>query len=226
VSWQDRGEPSRTPERRIATRWISAGSPIKDIASITSLYGFDSDDVISGGAGADYLDGGSGRDTVEYSTSAAGVSVNLATNQVSGGDANGDTIFNFENVAGSNYDDRLFGSSDDNSLWGRGGNDILIGGAGLDKIQGDAGNDIMAGGTEADTFVFYEHNDHDIITDFAVGVDHLQFADRHGPAGFHFGQGGGGTIVTFDDDPGSSITLYGVNTLQLLAHLQTDLLFA
>jgi Ca2+-binding RTX toxin-like protein len=191
-----------------------------------ALYGYDLDDIISGGAGADYLDGGSGRDTVDYSTSATGVSVNLATNQVGGGDADGDTILRFESVAGSNYDDQLFGSDDNNGLFGRGGNDILVSGAGFDQIQGDAGNDIMAGGSEADTFVFYAHNDHDIITDFTVGVDHLQFLDRSGPAGFHFVQSGGSTIITYDDDPGSSITLMGVNTLQLLAHLQTDLLFA
>jgi hypothetical protein len=45
--------------------------------------------------------------------------------------------------------------------------------------------------------------------------------DRHGPAGFNFGQSGGSTIITSDDDPGSSITLIGVNTLQLLAHARS-----
>lgn len=48
-------------------------------------------DILSGGAGADRLDGGSGNDTADYSTSRAGVSVNLANREVAGG-ALGDVL--------------------------------------------------------------------------------------------------------------------------------------
>ena len=76
------------------------------------------DDEVWGGAGADRLDGGSEVDTLFYESSDAAVSVNLATRMVSGGFAEGDTISNFEEVAGSVHDDTLVGDSGDNSSVG------------------------------------------------------------------------------------------------------------
>jgi Ca2+-binding RTX toxin-like protein len=48
--------------------------------------------VIAGGAGADTIRGGSGTDTADYSASASAVTVNLATNVNTGGDAQGDSL--------------------------------------------------------------------------------------------------------------------------------------
>ena len=82
------------------------------------LYGGAGDDVLIGGAGADVLSGDDGTDTAEYSTSAAGVTVNLATGVGTGGDAQGDTLSGIENLVGSNLDDILTGSAVVNTLNG------------------------------------------------------------------------------------------------------------
>jgi len=90
-------------------------------------------------------------DTADYSTSANGVTVNLATNVNTGGDAQGDSLTGIENVTGSNYNDALTGDSNDNTLTGGAGNDTLVGGAGNDTLIGGAGNDTLVGGTGIDT---------------------------------------------------------------------------
>ena len=58
------------------------------------LIGNSGANVLIGGAGADWLNGGAGVDTASYATSAAGVAVSLATGIGSGGDAQGDHLFN------------------------------------------------------------------------------------------------------------------------------------
>jgi Ca2+-binding RTX toxin-like protein len=76
---------------------------------------------------------------------------------------------------------------------GSAGNDIIIGntaansisgGAGADTLQGGAGADTLTGGAGADTFVLLESVEdvaavigvfRDIITDFQVGSDQLEF---------------------------------------------------
>ncbi len=132
------------------------------------------DDTVNGGAGADTLDGGAGTDTLSYAGSAAGVTVNLATNTATGGDAQGDTFSNFENVTGSSQDDTLTGNAAANVLDGGAGNDLLdggagndtlLGGAGNDTLQGGAGNDTLTGGDGADTFIL-DGSSADVITDF------------------------------------------------------------
>jgi hypothetical protein len=71
------------------------------------LIGDAGDNVLVGGAGADQLDGGGGFNTADYSTSSAAVTVNLATGRGAGGDAEGDTLVNIQQVDGSSYDDTL-----------------------------------------------------------------------------------------------------------------------
>ena len=107
------------------------------------LVGNDGDNVIVGGKGADTLDGGAGRDEISYSTSDAGVSVNLGTSAVSGGDAEGDQISNFEDVRGSEHHDILMGDGTANELKGGKGNDTLIGGGGADTLVGGDGEDLV-----------------------------------------------------------------------------------
>jgi Ca2+-binding RTX toxin-like protein len=115
-----------------------------------TLTGGSGDDTIRGDAGADTLDGGIGNDWLDYSTSAAGVSVNLATNTVSGGDAQGDVISNFENLTGSAADDTLTGSDADNRIEGGLGADLIDGGSGNDTIAGGGGADTLDGGIGVD----------------------------------------------------------------------------
>ncbi len=125
-----------------------------------TISGGDGDDYIEGGAGADTLDGGFDFDVVWYGDSDAGVSVDLSTNAVSGGEAEGDVISGFEGVVGSEHADTLTGDAEDNLLEGLGGDDTLSGddgadtlsgGAGDDGLDGGAGDDILSGGRGADT---------------------------------------------------------------------------
>ena len=134
------------------------------------LLGGDGNDTLNGGAGADRLDGGIGTDTLSYAGSAA-VNVNLATSVVSGGDALGDLIFNFENILGSSSADTLTGSSGANTIDGGAGNDSIFGGDGNDRLIGNAGNDTLNGGLGQDTFVLSRiASSRDTIQNF-VSVD-------------------------------------------------------
>jgi Ca2+-binding RTX toxin-like protein len=90
------------------------------------INGLGGDDTLQGLGGNDSLDGGAGTDTATYAASVAGVSVSLATGSGSGGDAQGDTLINFENLTGSDFNDILEGN---------GGNNVLSGGAGIDTVS-------------------------------------------------------------------------------------------
>ncbi|MDQ2066887.1 Hint domain-containing protein [Xinfangfangia sp. CPCC 101601] len=109
------------------------------------LYGGAGDDTLIGGAGADRLFGGDGIDTADYSSSGAGVNVNLSTGRGSGGDAASDTLSGVENVIGSDFADTLTGDAADNFLSGGTGNDALYGGVGDDTLRGGSGADTLTG---------------------------------------------------------------------------------
>jgi Ca2+-binding RTX toxin-like protein len=128
------------------------------------LYGRGGSDVLRGGAGADRLNGGDGSDTVSYWYSSVGVTVDLATGEGHGGDAEGDTLIGFEVLSGSQGNDHLTGNSFANTLQGWNGNDVL---------EGGGGKDVLTGGVGADRFVltaFYDSRTGakaDRITDFS-----------------------------------------------------------
>ncbi|MES1199533.1 MAG: M10 family metallopeptidase [Pseudomonadota bacterium] len=130
-----------------------------------TLSGGNGNDVLAGGAGLDSLDGGAGSgDTLDYSASGAAVTVNLATNAVSGGDAQGDIVVNFENVTGSIFADTLTGDAGANILSGGNGADTLNGGAGADTLIGSTGND-----------VFIVDNGGDVVTEgVGAGTDTIR----------------------------------------------------
>ena len=135
---------------------VVTGSEHNDIISgnsgVNVLFGYEGDDTLSGGSGADTLNGGADIDTVSYASSAVAVNINLGiTTAQSGGDAQGDTLFNIENLIGSSFDDNLTGDSNNNSITGGSGWDLIKGGAGADSIYGNDGNDTLYGGAGADT---------------------------------------------------------------------------
>ena len=75
---------------------------------------------------------------------AMGVTVDLSEPDGSnnaGGQAEGDTITNVENVTGTRHDDVLTGDDQANRLEGNDGNDMLTGGDGADELIGGEGND-------------------------------------------------------------------------------------
>jgi Ca2+-binding RTX toxin-like protein len=123
-----------------------------------TLSGGLADDMIEGNGGSDTLDGGgntSAGDTLSYSSSGSGVTVNIGANTASGGDAAGDIVWNFENLTGSGFGDTLTGSAGNNTLSGGAGSDTLSGGAGDDRLMIDARTagdiDVGSGGVGQDT---------------------------------------------------------------------------
>jgi Ca2+-binding RTX toxin-like protein len=125
-------------------------------------------DTIFAGKGSDFISGGDGVDTLHYGLSNAAVNVNLATHVGHGGYAEGDVIFEVENLIGSNFNDTLIGDSNANTINGGDGNDVIHGGSGLDTLIGGAGNDTLYsdnsiasfnGGDDIDTVDFSGHTE-------------------------------------------------------------------
>jgi len=165
-----------------------------------TLTGNNGDDRLDGGSGADVLSGGGGNDTVSYGGSAAGVTVdlNLATAQVSAGDASGDKLSAIENLVGSGQGDTLTGNGVANilqggngadTLSGGGGNDVLDGGAAADTLDGGAGNDLFDGGAGGDTIaggtgidtVTYENSTSGVTVDLTKdGIAQVSGGDASG----------------------------------------------
>lgn len=109
------------------------------------LFGGAGNDALSGGDSADELVGGAGRDVAEYSNSAEGVTVNLALGTGKDGEAEGDTLGEIENLAGSGLDDTLIGNGANNQFFGQDGSDLLRGGASNDQLFGGNGQDVLVG---------------------------------------------------------------------------------
>lgn len=176
------------------------------------LYGEGGNDTIIGGSGQDYMDGGDGIDTVVYSGSSDGVTIDLANGTASGGDADGpvqivgrgtvirhDILVGFENAVGSFYDDHLIGNAQANVLSGGSGDDILTGGGGADTLNGGAGSDtadyadatsgvrlqLGAGRSGGDTYISIENLAGSGFNDQLTG---------DGAANVLTGQGGNDTI--------------------------------
>ena len=94
-------------------------------SAANTIVSFEGNDVLAGLGGADILDGGAGNDTASYAASLAAVDVSLTTGMATGGDAEGDTLLNIENLTGSANDDLLEGDGGNNVLAGGGGNDTV-----------------------------------------------------------------------------------------------------
>jgi Ca2+-binding RTX toxin-like protein len=169
-----------------------------------TIVGNSGDNVIEGGGGADRIYGGDGRDTVSYEHSEEGVTISLNTRvdlgfttlyipgQGHGGDAEGDRLWQIENVIGSGYNDVITGNREDN---------------------------VFTGGDGNDTFIFKNGVGHDTITDFdATGGNHdyLQFEqyfDSFEDLMEHAQARGNDVVITIDEH--NSITLEDVRLNQL-----------
>ncbi|ESR27161.1 calcium-binding protein [Lutibaculum baratangense] len=91
-------------------------------------------------------------------------------------------------MAGTGYDDMLFGSRFGDTIRGGGGDDVILGGQGNDRLYGGAGNDDLVGGAGkdflwggagSDAFVFDFASEsapgagRDVIMDFQQGRDFI-----------------------------------------------------
>jgi len=128
---------------------VVTGVSLLDASALTGVL-----TVTAAPAGAITIRGGSGADTINGSTSA----------------------------------DLIVGNAGNDTLLGAAGNDSIDGGDGIDSITGDAGADTMTGGAGVDTFIFDATAGNasngangaavaEVITDFVVGTDKLQFTN-------------------------------------------------
>lgn len=146
-----------------------------------SLDGGLGNDVLFGGVGSDVLNGGAHRDRAQYSESLTAVRVDLTNPHTNTGEATGDVFISIEDLAGSRFNDTLFGNEESNGLYGRegddtltgeAGNDYLNGGSGDDVLIGGMGDDILRGGQGADVFIF--DGGHDVFEDFDTTRDSFE----------------------------------------------------
>lgn len=213
------------------------------------MIGFLGNDTFEGGAGADIIIGGvldvnllsasvsaAGNDTATYTTSNAGVTIDLSTAAPltlnllntgislsvveatigAGGHAQGDVLIGITNLTGSTFADSLTGNDRDNLLLGGGGMDTLRGNAGNDSIFGQTGNDLLFGGAGDDSL---EGGDGADTVNGGIGNDMLYGKDGAdiliGDAGndFLYGgtgsdtlMGGAGDDIYYIDSAGDQIT--------------------
>ena len=136
------------------TATYNAGAAHDNFTSVENIYGSIFGDVLTGDANAnviegnlgnDTLDGGAGIDTVSYAHSTVAVTVNLgqAGSQNTVGEGS-DSLSNFENILGSDFNDTLTGNASANVITGGLGNDTLDGAGGADTLVGGLGNDSYA----------------------------------------------------------------------------------
>jgi Ca2+-binding RTX toxin-like protein len=139
-----------------------------------TLYGDAGNDLLTGGLGADDLFGGTGSDTLILSgTRGVGVTANLLQGFGLGGEAEGDSYAEIENIIGSHQDDVLTLSNVAGRLDGYNGSDVLNGGNGADIFFSGGGADQLTGGGGVDR-AFYSGSiavNINLLTNVATGGD-------------------------------------------------------
>lgn len=136
------------------------------------LLGDNNDNILAGLGGADIFNGRGGSDTVDYSASLGGVTIDLQAAsgaQAFGGDAEGDRLISIENILGSHEADTVRGTTGANTISGNSGDDV---------IDGRGGDDVLSGGAGADQFVFsVGYGNQTTISDFEDEIDQIDLTN-------------------------------------------------
>lgn len=135
-----------------------AGTAVTGIGNAlnNTITGNTGANTIIGGLGNDILNGGVGIDTLSYASATAGVTVNLGLAvQQNTVNAGLDTLSNFENLTGSNFNDTLTGNT---------GANVINGGLGVDSMTGGNGNDTYVVDNIGDT----------VVEGIGLGTDNIQ----------------------------------------------------
>ena len=210
---------------------IVDGEIVVEVDDFENVVGSDGDDLILGNneinvlegglgndsihsfGGQDTIDGGDGIDTALFSAG-AGVVVDLDENgdavaTVNAADgATLDAVFAFENINGSNNAASPNGGAD--VLSGNSGVNVLNGQAGDDVLNGEGGDDVLIGGSGADTFAFGPDFGNDVIEDFEVGVDALDFSGASSSSFVRLTQDGDDAVIDFGSE--GSVRVAGVQS--------------
>lgn len=215
---------------------IASGDVLVSIENLTGgdytdwFTGDAKNNEFNGGKGADKLDGGAGQDWTDYRGSGA---VQIDLNQIvqHGDQAEGDQLYNIENVRGSSSGDQITGNALNNHLIGDAGNDIIKGGGGNDILNGGDGGDSIDGGAGNDKIIVNVDANFTDYIDGGLGDDKLviHFADRGTINGAHLDKNDDGNIVAWfmrDLDPGDSLRLdaTGVERLEVYGTQAFDVL--
>ena len=159
------------------------------------------------------IEGSSAGETLTGGNSSADTIIAQGGNDI----VNGNGMNDF--VLGNKGADTLNGGDGNDTLYGGVGNDILNGGNGDDRLYGDKHDDQLTGGAGADVFGFKAKFGHDVITDFELGIDTVEF--RSGVfASFSalsaaMVQSGADVVIT--DAKGNTLTIQDVLVAELTA---------
>jgi len=133
------------------------GGPGNDIITAGAgndyVAGEGGDDTLSGGEGNDYMLGSSGADEIQGDGGNDYLDGGSNNDQLLGGAGN-DTLMGEsgnDDLRGGANADTLEGGSGEDTLRGEGGSDLLIGGSGDDDLRGGGGADTLIGGSGDDT---------------------------------------------------------------------------
>ncbi len=119
-----------------------------------SVVGGDDGNLFIGGSGLgnDTYTGGAGVDEVKYTSTSAGIVVDLSTSPgtATGVEIDTDTLISIEDIIAGAGPDSILGSAAANHFFGEAGADTLNGAAGNDTLEGGSGNDSIVGGADND----------------------------------------------------------------------------
>jgi Ca2+-binding RTX toxin-like protein len=120
-----------------------------------TLTGTSVDDTIIGAAGGDFIDGGGGFNIAAYWTSPFGIVARLFANSVDNdGFGAQDVLNNISGIAGTAFDDLIYGSDLGNYIQGFSGNDTVFALGGDDLVRVSQGDDFVDGGAGVDRIFF------------------------------------------------------------------------
>lgn len=135
-----------------------------------TILGNDERNDINGLQGDDVLDGrGGDRDRVEYGEDPSAVFVDLSVGTATDGWGGTDTLLNFEQIRGSEFNDTLRGDDGPNGIEGEGGDDLIEGLGDDDNLEGDAGNDTLDGGEGFDVIGHFD-DPSSVLVELAAGT--------------------------------------------------------
>ena len=132
---------------------------------------------------------------------------------------------NDDDLSGTAGDNLIFGLAGNDTVQGLAGDDFIYGGRGDDRLSGNAGKDTLHGGVGADTFAYATKTfGHDIVKDFKVGKDKLDFTGSGlSLLDLKIGENEDGDVVLVRGNAGNSITLKGVSETALLENISSTI---